>query len=358
MAYAAYNYTITDAAGNIVTGASIEVRRESDNVLVPLYSDRDGTALLANPFTDSTGTGRFHAAGSAYKVTATLGGFTRTFRYVPIGLAGEIDLVVTPSEIRERLTANRTYYVRTDGSDSNNGLANTAGGAFLTIQKALDVASELDFNVHDVTIQVADGTYAPSSGFPVADVRSWAGSGSLFIVGNTGTPANVVFSATAANAVVVSRGALSGMLILNGLKLQTTTSGNCLSATVPAVVEHSNMDFSACAGNHINASFSAFISAKTNYTISGGAVRHWNASTFGRIDCSSKTVTLSGTPAFTTFAGVVMGYLAIGFNTFSGGGTGARYDASLNGVINTVGGGASYLPGNAAGSATTGGQYV
>lgn len=91
MAYAAYNYTITDAAGNIVTGSSIEVRREIDNILVPLYSDRNGATAISNPFTDATGTGRFHAAGSAYKITATLGGFTRQFRFVPIGLSGETD---------------------------------------------------------------------------------------------------------------------------------------------------------------------------------------------------------------------------------------------------------------------------
>ena len=61
--------------------------------------------------------------------------------------------------VREQLTANRTYYVRTDGSDGNNGLANSSGGAFLTIQKAIDTVAALDLSIYNVTVQVADGTY-------------------------------------------------------------------------------------------------------------------------------------------------------------------------------------------------------
>jgi hypothetical protein len=64
--------------------------------------------------------------------------------------------------LREVLAADRTYYVRTDGSDSNTGLADTAGGAFLTIQKAVNTVQSLDLNNDvdvQVTIQIADGTY-------------------------------------------------------------------------------------------------------------------------------------------------------------------------------------------------------
>lgn len=95
MALAAWNYLITDDAGDIVTGASVEVRRESDNALASLYSDRAGATPVGNPFTDSTGTGRFHVAGGSYKITITKSSLTRSFRYVAIGLAGEIDSVVT-----------------------------------------------------------------------------------------------------------------------------------------------------------------------------------------------------------------------------------------------------------------------
>jgi hypothetical protein len=44
--------------------------------------------------------------------------------------------------------------------------------------------------------------------------------------------------------------------------------------------------------------------------------------------------------------------------TFTGSTAGQRYNVSGNGVIQTYGGGANYLPGSVVGSATTGGQYL
>lgn len=89
----------------------------------------------------------------------------------------------------ELLTADRTYYVRTDGSDSNDGTADTAGGAWLTLQHAWEwVSTNLRQNGYVVTIQVADGTY--SAGIdnynnPVSP------TGVVYIRGNPTTPANV-----------------------------------------------------------------------------------------------------------------------------------------------------------------------
>lgn len=60
---------------------------------------------------------------------------------------------------RDILTANRSYFVRTDGSDANTGLNNTAGAAFLTVQKALDVVGALDLSTFSATIWINDGTY-------------------------------------------------------------------------------------------------------------------------------------------------------------------------------------------------------
>jgi hypothetical protein len=45
-------------------------------------------------------------------------------------------------------------------------------------------------------------------------------------------------------------------------------------------------------------------------------------------------------------------------NTFSGAATGVRYDSQSNSVIFTGGGGPTALPGDAAGTTATGGQYI
>ena len=86
---------------------------------------------------------------------------------------------------RERLTADKTYYVSTTGSDSNDGL--TVDTPFLTIQHALDQLENLDLSKWSMYISIADGTYA---GDIVLDVPSIGGFG-IFLVGNVSTPANV-----------------------------------------------------------------------------------------------------------------------------------------------------------------------
>jgi hypothetical protein len=256
---------------------------------------------------------------------------------------------------REVLTANRTYYVRTDGSDSNDGLANTAGGAFLTIQKAVDTVASIDLSIYNVTIQVRSGTYTGA----VVVNKPFIGSGTVTLQGDTSTPSNVVISTTSASCIVVQNGAA---LNVAGFKLQTTTSGSCLvSSTNAAITVTGLMDYGAAVSIHITASTFASINITANYTISGGASNHFFSQQFGRITFSSTsiTVTLSGTPAFSgsfafaqriafIFAGVV----------YSGSATGTRYAVQSNSIIDANGGGASALPGNAAGSTATQGLYI
>ena len=104
------------------------------------------------------------------------------------------------------------------------------------------------------------------------------------------------------------------------------------------------------------------ISVGSNYSISGGANAHVATQYGGVFLCLSKTITTSGTPAFSdefaycAFGGSIQDWSGC---TFSGSGaTGTRYSAVLNGVINTNGGGSSFLPGNSSGGTSTGGQYA
>jgi hypothetical protein len=89
---ARFQATATDDAGNILASPSVEVRLESTNAIIQLYSDRAGTVTIGNPFTGQLdGSFAFHVPGGAYKITVTLGAVQRILRYVAIGTNAELD---------------------------------------------------------------------------------------------------------------------------------------------------------------------------------------------------------------------------------------------------------------------------
>ena len=97
MALARWQSTVVDEAGNVLPGAQVTVRREMAGApLAVLYQDRDGLVPLGNPFPAAgDGFAAFHAAGGAFRIDAVSGSSTRTWRYVPIGLAAEADGLAT-----------------------------------------------------------------------------------------------------------------------------------------------------------------------------------------------------------------------------------------------------------------------
>jgi hypothetical protein len=275
--------------------------------------------------------------------------------------------------IRDVLTAARTYYVRTDGSDSNNGLANTAGGAFLTIQAAINAASALDLGLFNVTIQIGAGTYTGQVQF-----KTIIGAGSITLLGDETTPSNVVVTTTTGSNgssvlgdAAAGAGPWIGVYIVRGIKITSSTAANvyALGATgAGAVIQFKKVEFGATTGGHLFAQFGGLITGIGDYSISGapggsGTGAHAVAAYFASISLNQTggalTVTITGTPAFSTAFAYAsdLGFIRAAGMTFSGSATGARYSAGLNSVIDTSGGGASYFPGNAAGSTATGGQY-
>jgi len=272
-----------------------------------------------------------------------------------VATTGDYNDLTNKPTLREVLLANRTYYVRADGSDSNSGLIDAAGGAFLTIQAAINAAYSVDLNGHSVTIQsrLAASTdpvtiYGPMVGYKPGIIP-------LTIRGDTTTPANCVISVTSDDVFDVSQGAF---VQIEGFEVGTTTSGRAFSATFGGHITFKNMRFDDCAGPHIEASNGGRVFNNGDYEIIGDAVSHHHCTDAGVILMFNATITLTGTPNFSSyFCGVNFASVQYNSITFSGAATGQRYVVHQGGSIYTGGSGATYLPGDVAGIAYGGGWY-
>jgi len=165
---------------------------------------------------------------------------------------------------------------------------------------------------------VADGTYSGAT-----RNTGFNRNGTVILQGNTTTPANCIISA--------SFGCLSFtncVVTVLGFKL-VSAGGNGIFASRSLVTLSGAMEFGACAIAHIDSDTSSTIKISANYTISGGAVQHYNISNSAVFFSTALTVTLTGTPAFSqAFAKVFsLGTLSL-FSTntvFLGSATGKRY---------------------------------
>ena len=251
---------------------------------------------------------------------------------------------------RQVLGANRDYFVRTDGSDLNDGLTNTAGGAFATIQKAVDAAYAVDNAGYAITIEVADGTYSAGAVFD----GPLTGRGSLKVSGNTTTPANCVVNGAAQG--FAARNNVSRIRV-EGFKF--TSGTNNIVAESGAVVEIGHMEFGG-------GSSAIYLDRSVVNVVGGGLVVSGNystvvsASTFGRGNFYGCDWTLSGTPAFSVAFVYATGLSSLLFtsSTFTGAATGTRYILSLNSTLETNGAGTSLLPGDSAGALYEGARYL
>jgi hypothetical protein len=267
-----------------------------------------------------------------------------------------ISLTVGGGAINTTGTQSGTHTAQT-GNNSNNGLAQTRAGALLTLQGAIDLAvGSYDFAGFDLTIQLADGLYSQATVF----TAPWTGGGKVIVNGNSSTPANVKL--TVAGNVITVQGVLPGLLDLQNFRLSSTSAGALVVNSGVGRVRVSNLVFhTATTAAHMNASgTAASIVAFGNYSITGGGTAHMDAIYGGQILVNNVTVTNTGTPNISSAFVFSWRAAAVdGFNTvWSGSATGPRYTAIENGVIITVGGGASFFPGNVAGSTATGGQYT
>ncbi len=328
---------------NLLLAAGFNVKDDVDDLRDSVSSD-----AISIPFLDLTDAPTSYSGFAGYHVAVNAD-------------EDALEFVFT----REVLTAARTYYVSTSGSNSNDGLS--AGSAWLTLQRAWDViTSTLDVGGQTITVSVAAGTYTSRLTLDVPVT----GGGFIVFQGNTATPSNVLISTTSTECISVSTDLGANAVFIEGFKFVTTTSGACIRHGGLGQLWYGSCDFGAAAAGtavHIHCqALGALFVAYANYTISGSASAHFYAPTPGaEISASGLTITLTGSPVFSgAFAYSAGGYIEATGNTFTGatGASSTRYFVGgALGAVNSGGGGANYFPGNIAGSGGTtagGGTYA
>jgi hypothetical protein len=91
MTLSVFQATITDQSGDVQAGAEVEVVNEATGLPATLYSTRGGAATTNPMFADADGFAQFYTEPGEYRITATSGVFSKTWRYVRIGDAGGKD---------------------------------------------------------------------------------------------------------------------------------------------------------------------------------------------------------------------------------------------------------------------------
>ena len=316
----------------------------------------DLTALRAIPSTD------LPVSGFVVLLVASENNW---FKYNPALTSGD----ATPSDNpsigrwlrigRDKLTANRTYFVRTDGNDANTGLINNSGGAFLTIPKAIDVASSLDSTIYTPTIQLADGTYSAGSSY--FNLKSFIGSAPITIQGNVSDASAVILTGTNSDGVVQAYN-VRGLYSFRYVTFTNTNNGHAINCQ-NSVIHHGNCVLGAlgsgwgfvCANNGLITN--ALNNAGYPLSISGSMSGYFLLFGAAIVEFVNATITAVGTPTFSS-SGINCNSLSY-VNTYnmvvSGSANGIRYSVSSNAVIGSSG---VALLGSSAGSSSSGGLFL
>lgn len=265
------------------------------------------------------------------------------------------------SVIQPVLTQNLNLYVNgSTGNDSNNGL--TTGTAFATIQKAVSKVQSLNLNGFTATINVADGSYAG----PVA-LGTLTG-GTATIVGNPGAPQNCSVVSAAGSGFILSAGRWN----INGFRINaqsasgTDPGAGVYSGASGANASVQNLYFVGCAGGHLYASNGGGITIVGRVSFAGNAPASLLASVGGTITLNPAAGPILAVPAAYTVSTAFSAANDLGsiwghWSSIDAGGqtvTGQKYVAANNGVIDTLGSGINYYPGNTAGTTLNGGIYA
>lgn len=262
---------------------------------------------------------------------------------------------------RGELTGTKYLYVNWNiGNDANDGIAPDAAHALKTIQRAVDIAFFYAPSQYPVIVIVADSTsylpfYTPLYQGP-----------QVIVIGNEANPQNVLVSGVDTHCCVVN--GINNMHV-RGLTVATTNPGGLpwggFIATNSAFMFTQNTRSNNVAGPIWEAFSAATIDIGGTHTVNGDAQEWFWAMINGHVGVDdgvqinlAKNVSVSIATAYAFQAGSYSESIGPTFNLGGFTVTGKRYNAAMNGTINTSGKGANRFPGSIAGDLQTGGQYV
>jgi hypothetical protein len=277
-----------------------------------------------------------------------------------VGFGGTILLKATQELYVNPSTGSDTLY---DGTSATVG---GTAGPFQTIQKAIATMKKYNLGGWNFIIHLADGGYVSPD--PI-DLPLPNGSGIVSLLGNTTNPNAVsIFNSGTGSTFTSFHG---GNYDIQGAVFTATApkpgdQGHCLWWMNGGYLTLGAVNFYNCPQNHVCVGAAASCNPYGPQTLTGNYCggAHYYAFTNGVLLNSTPTnpnINISVASSAYAFAWAVDGgqIWPIWNNIFGAGNfNGYKYVASTNGVINSQGRGASYLPGTAAGFTAAGGQYL
>jgi hypothetical protein len=221
-----------------------------------------------------------------------------------------------------------------------------------------------------MTINISSGTYNESVMTPAVvgptTIFKGAGTGLTFVNNTGGSAGPHAFYAQSSNQITVQN-----------MHVQATNSpvsgSSCFVAATGSTIKTTGTATGSAPSGYIFDGLNGYMLVGTNTFDAGTtALAVFVAFTGGTLLLiSGSTYTLAGTVTIQSGAGpwaTAIGGANLGVPTPSSGGVTpvfvnagnavcSKYQCGLNGVINTLGSGVNYFPGNTAGTLVTGGQY-
>lgn len=308
-------------------------------------------AAVTLAFTGVTGTKTIKRMdGSALAVADLVSGMLFRIAYDEVA---DIVRLLGPgaAEFPHSVVGTPIIYVRTDGNDANDGSANDAAHALLSIQTAVNRAASI-YNLagKTVTIQLGNaGTY--SGNISIINVPG------ISIIGATGSPTTYIISGTKPLYVQGCSVTISGLTLTNtGGNQHTLEVSYAGSVTIASTV----ICTGATTGSAAVADYGGAINITGTLSVRANA-----ASAVALIGCSTATIQVGATlecsasPTFSTATLSISSCSVFtnnnGVGGFTGAATATRHSTQLNGVL-ILGGGT--IQGGTAGVTATGGQVV